>query len=150
MRPRGRKDYHPQCFLNTANLISPFPSNRNGYSQYNEERITEHKKDIALHENLDCFKIKCFIYQGDVSLKVEITNIRIEGIHNFEMKNFDRTDTNEDLVLDVDGEKLHCHSQVLSWNSEIFRTMIKERNLFEGFYSSQGSSRASSLSLLTL
>ncbi|CAI4225093.1 unnamed protein product [Auanema sp. JU1783] len=42
------------------------------------------------------------------------------------MRNFDSTDEKDDLVLDVYGEKLHCDSQILSWNSKIFRAMIKE------------------------
>ncbi|CAI4226891.1 unnamed protein product [Auanema sp. JU1783] len=65
------------------------------------------------------------VKNNDVSLKVEITNIRWKGIHKFQVKNFDSTDADEDLVLNVDGEKLHCHSQILSQNSTIFRDMIK-------------------------
>ncbi|CAI4220322.1 unnamed protein product, partial [Auanema sp. JU1783] len=42
------------------------------------------------------------------------------------MRNFDSTDAKDDLVLDVDGVKLHCNSQILSRSSKIFRTMIEE------------------------
>ncbi|CAI4227250.1 unnamed protein product [Auanema sp. JU1783] len=68
-----------------------------------------------------------FSVENVSSVKLLITNIRLKGIHKFKMKNFDSADADEDLVLDVNGKKLHCHSQILSWNSKIFRTMIEER-----------------------
>ncbi|CAI4224675.1 unnamed protein product [Auanema sp. JU1783] len=64
--------------------------------------------------------------QTFVEVKVEISNIRATGLHQFERKVFENPISNEDVVLNVNGEKLHCHSQILSWNSKVFKAVIQK------------------------
>ncbi|CAI4220728.1 unnamed protein product, partial [Auanema sp. JU1783] len=99
-----------------------------GFGEQNTiHTIIEQKINAVTSAEFANVEMETFSVQPNVkSLKVEISNIRTKGIHKFGMKNLDSADAKEDLVLDVDGEKLHCHSQILSWNSKIFKNMIEE------------------------
>ncbi|CAI4220985.1 unnamed protein product [Auanema sp. JU1783] len=99
-----------------------------------DEEGLEDRKDVVISKEMDYVSWEYPVLPNDESFDIEISNIRIKGVHKFEQKNLDSTDANEDLVLEVDGVKLHCHSPILSWNSEIFRAMIEEGKVSSEIY----------------
>ncbi|CAI4226888.1 unnamed protein product [Auanema sp. JU1783] len=96
------------------------------YPPIYQEKNVARKNNSVLNAEFGCVNLEYSVQPKDKSMKILIYNIKTEGIHKFGMKNFDSRDEKDDLVLDVNGVKLHCHSQILSQNSEIFKTMIKE------------------------